>query len=264
MSRSPYLKKFVISVIYLHMAEATQYISRSLLIHPPIRMASRASQKRLTKEYKLIQANPPPFILAKPNDENILEWHYVIEGPPLTPFEGGQYHGILRFPPEYPFKPPLILMITPNGRFTTNMRLCLLMLDYHPDTWNPAWLVATILTGLLSFMTGDEATTGSILTTDSVKRKLALSLKQWNNSENVRFKKLFPDIYKQNIIDIKNAEAPPKPVEEKPSEIADLASMDAEDRARVLVEPRNSNGLSRVGMVVGVVIVAMAVVLMNK
>ncbi len=65
---------------------------------------------------------------------------------------GGYYHGKLIFPRDYPFKPPRIMMITPNGRFKTNTRLCLSISDFHPDTWNPAWSVATILTGLLSFM----------------------------------------------------------------------------------------------------------------
>ena len=65
---------------------------------------------------------------------------------------GGYYHGKLVFPKEYPFKPPRIMMITPNGRFQTNTRLCLSISDFHPDTWNPAWSVSTILTGLLSFM----------------------------------------------------------------------------------------------------------------
>jgi len=32
------------------------------------------------------------------------------------------------------------------------LRLCLSISDFHPDTWNPAWSVSTILTGLLSFM----------------------------------------------------------------------------------------------------------------
>ena len=65
---------------------------------------------------------------------------------------GGFYHGKLMFPGDYPFKPPRIMMITPNGRFQTNKRLCLSISDFHPDTWNPAWSVSTILTGLLSFM----------------------------------------------------------------------------------------------------------------
>ena len=53
----------------------------------------------------------------------------------------------LIFPAEFPFKPPSIYMTTPSGRFKTNTRLCLSISDYHPDTWNPAWSVSTILTG---------------------------------------------------------------------------------------------------------------------
>lgn len=85
---------------------------------------------------------------------NILNFfrHYVIAGPEDTPYEGGYYHGKLIFPREYPFKPPSIYMITPNGRFETNKRLCLSISDYHPESWNPAWNVGSILTGLLSFL----------------------------------------------------------------------------------------------------------------
>ena len=76
----------------------------------------------------------------------------MIRGPENTPYYGGYYHGKLVFPSDYPYKPPRIYMITPNGRFKTNSRLCLSISDYHPDTWKPAWSVSTILTGLLSFM----------------------------------------------------------------------------------------------------------------
>ena len=34
-------------------------------------------------------------------------------GPPDSPFSGGEYHGVLLFPPEYPFKPPGIKVCTP-------------------------------------------------------------------------------------------------------------------------------------------------------
>eukprot|EP00158_Paraphelidium_tribonemae_P001018 Partr_v1_DN23857_c0_g1_i4_m63796 putative Ubiquitin-conjugating enzyme e2 len=94
-------------------------------------MATKAANKRLMKEYAAIQASPPPFILAKPAEKNILEWHYVITGPPDSPYVGGEYHGKVIFPPDYPFKPPGIMMITPNGRFKTQTRLCLSMSDYH-------------------------------------------------------------------------------------------------------------------------------------
>ena len=68
---------------------------------------------------------------------------------------------------DYPFSPPALLMVTPNGRFETGVRLCLSMSDYHPELWVPAWSVSTILTGLLSFMLEDTLTTGSITTTVS-------------------------------------------------------------------------------------------------
>ena len=34
----------------------------------------------------------------------------------------GRYHGKVVFPNEYPFKPPSIYMLTPNGRFETGRR----------------------------------------------------------------------------------------------------------------------------------------------
>lgn len=204
-------------------------------------MVSRQAQKRLNKEYKTIQQNPPPYIVAKPNDENILEWHYVISGPPKTPYEDGQYHGMLRFPLDYPFKPPSISIVTPNGRFACNTRLCLSMSDYHPDTWNPAWSVLTILTGLLSFMTGDEHTTGSITSTDMVKRKLAAESKRWNTEENSRFGRMFPELAASNKQELAAAERERREQELLALTREDVApvetdALDAEDRARLLVQ----------------------------
>jgi ubiquitin-protein ligase len=66
----------------------------------------------------------------------------MIQGPKGSPYEGGCYHGKLRFPPEYPFKPPAIYMLTPNGRFKPNTKLCLSMSDFHPETWC-VWGLAT-------------------------------------------------------------------------------------------------------------------------
>jgi len=38
-------------------------------------MATKGAFKRLTKEYLNIMKNPPPFIIAKPLESNILEWY---------------------------------------------------------------------------------------------------------------------------------------------------------------------------------------------
>lgn len=156
-------------------------------------MATNNAFKRLTREYLDIRKNPVPFIIAKPLETNILEWHYVITGPPDSPYEGGEYHGKLIFPSEYPFKPPAIKMLTPNGRFQIDYKLCLTMSDYHPNLWNPAWSVATILTGLLSFMLEDKPTAGSINTTVEEKIRLSKQSHQYNINNPV-FKSVFPDL----------------------------------------------------------------------
>jgi ubiquitin-conjugating enzyme E2 J2 len=153
-------------------------------------MASKAAHKRLTKEYVAMQKEPPPFVWASPDEKNILTWNYLIRGPPDSPFAGGEYHGVLLFPPEYPFKPPGIKMLTPSGRFQPDRRICFSMSDFHPGSWNPAWSVATILTGLLSFMLSDEMTTGSVTSSDAHKRVFAQRSHAWNILQ-PRFKEAF-------------------------------------------------------------------------
>lgn len=159
----------------------------------PEKMASKQAHKRLTKEFLTIEKQPIPLIQTKPLEANILEWHYLITGPKDSPYEGGEYYGKVIFPSDYPFKPPAIKMITPNGRFKTDYRLCLSMSDYHPGSWNPAWSVSTILTGLLSFMVilfadpqlEDTDTTGSIKTSVAEKKHYAINSKAWNRNHKV-------------------------------------------------------------------------------
>ncbi|XP_065061203.1 ubiquitin-conjugating enzyme E2 J2-like [Rhopilema esculentum] len=157
---------------------------------------SATASLRLRQDYMRIRKDPVPYITAEPLPSNILEWHYVIKGPEKSLYEGGYYHGKLVFPKDFPFKPPKIIMITPNGRFKTNTRLCLSISDFHPDTWNPAWSVSTILTGLLSFMLERAPTLGSIETSDFQKRQFAIRSLEFN-IQNKTFRDLFPEIYKE-------------------------------------------------------------------
>ncbi|GAB7363025.1 hypothetical protein MBLNU230_g3318t1 [Neophaeotheca triangularis] len=145
-------------------------------------MATRAAHKRLTREYAALSTNPPPYISAHPSETNILEWHYVLTGPPQTPYEGGQYWGTLVFPPDYPFAPPAIRMHTPSGRFQPSTRLCLSISDFHPKSFNPAWEVSTILIGVLSFMTSEEITTGSLSATDAERKAYSQRTRWWNST----------------------------------------------------------------------------------
>eukprot|EP00747_Dinoflagellata_sp_TGD_P169316 gnl/TRDRNA2_/TRDRNA2_198028_c0_seq1.p1 gnl/TRDRNA2_/TRDRNA2_198028_c0~~gnl/TRDRNA2_/TRDRNA2_198028_c0_seq1.p1 ORF type:complete len:189 (+),score=41.32 gnl/TRDRNA2_/TRDRNA2_198028_c0_seq1:134-700(+) len=156
---------------------------------------SKQAQSRLRKELKAISADPPPHIHVYCDESNILSWSYVLEGPPDTPYDGGWYWGRLRFPKEYPFAPPSILMVTPSGRFETNTRLCLSMSDYHPESWQPAWSLATVLKGLLSFMCEESPTAGAVdpPASSEERRKLASRSLSWNK-EQPEFMKAFPEI----------------------------------------------------------------------
>lgn len=109
-------------------------------------------------------------------------WHYIITGPENTPYHDGQYWGTLVFPANYPFAPPAIRMYTPSGRFQPSTRLCLSISDFHPKSFNPAWSVSTILIGLLSFMTSEEITTGSVLGSEAERRFHAAQSRWWNTT----------------------------------------------------------------------------------
>lgn len=155
------------------------------------------------QEHAEIVKSPPPFIIARPKETDILEWHYILRGPPETPYAGGEFWGTVIFPPQYPFKPPAIRMITPSGRFSPNSKICTSMSDYHPDSWNPAWGVASILTGLLSFMVADESTTGGVSASDHDRMIYAQASHKYNVSQ-ATFRTMFPDYSAPNMMNLPN------------------------------------------------------------
>jgi ubiquitin-conjugating enzyme E2 J1 len=81
--------------------------------------------KRLLRELAELHRDPPLDFHAAPLEGNILEWHFTVRGPAEGGFKGGRYHGRLIFPPDYPFKPPNIAFLHPNGRFEVNKKICL-------------------------------------------------------------------------------------------------------------------------------------------
>ncbi len=51
----------------------------------------------------------PPFTLsACPKGDNLFEWVASIKGPRGTVYEGGTFLLELKFPSDYPFKPPKV------------------------------------------------------------------------------------------------------------------------------------------------------------
>lgn len=65
------------------------------------------------------------FIYCQTFQDNLFEWHFTVRGPPDSPYSDGVYHGRILLPAEYPMKPPNLILLTPNGRFETNKKICL-------------------------------------------------------------------------------------------------------------------------------------------
>eukprot|EP00898_Chlorokybus_atmophyticus_P003177 jgi/Chlat1/3860/Chrsp26S04149 len=130
--------------------------------------------KRILQEAKELQKSPADGVVAEPLEDNIFEWHFAICGPPDTEFEGGVYHGRIILPPDYPFKPPTFMLLTPNGRFETNTKICLSISQYHPEHWQPSWGVRTALTAMIAFMpTKPDGAIGGLEYTVDERRLLA-------------------------------------------------------------------------------------------
>ena len=83
---------------------------------------------------------------------------------PLRRLQGGVYHGRIILPPEYPFKPPSFIMISPSGRFETGVKICLSMSSHHPEHWQPSWSVRVALVALIAFLpTSGHGAIGSLV-----------------------------------------------------------------------------------------------------
>ncbi|NXC18009.1 UB2J2 enzyme, partial [Corythaeola cristata] len=143
--------------------------------------APTTATQRLKQDYLRIKKDPVPYICAEPLPSNILEWHYVVRGPEMTPYEG---------------KSERVVKVCGYFVVICMPELCLSITDFHPDTWNPAWSVSTILTGLLSFMVEKGPTLGSIETSEFTKRQLAAQSLAFNLKDKV-FCELFPDVVEE-------------------------------------------------------------------
>jgi len=144
-------------------------------------------------------------------------------------------------------------MFTPSGRFQPDKKICFSMSDFHPGSWNPAWSVATILTGLLSFMLSDEMTTGSVNSSEAHKRAFAARSHNWNIAQ-PRFKDAFPEHCLPALQDLPNMgekeRGKPDPVQESQlqssTSTSSTTSFPSQQTAApnngLAVRPTNSNG----------------------
>lgn len=132
------------------------------------------SVRRIQRELKEISEDPSRHWTASPVEDDLFEWKFAVRGPPGTDFEGGIYTGRLVLPNNYPLAPPSIMLLTPNGRFEVGKKICLSNSNYHPELWQPAWGIRTMMEALRShFPVPGESAIGALDYPSDIRKKLA-------------------------------------------------------------------------------------------
>ncbi|KAG5387164.1 hypothetical protein IGI04_038634 [Brassica rapa subsp. trilocularis] len=112
---------------------------------------STPARKRLMRDFKRLQQDPPAGISGAPQDNNIMLWNAVIFGPDDTPWDGGTFKLSLQFSEDYPNKPPTVRFV--SRMFHPNIyadgSICL---DILQNQWSPIYDVAAILTSVQSLL----------------------------------------------------------------------------------------------------------------
>ncbi|CAL5390035.1 unnamed protein product [Camellia sinensis] len=123
------------------------------------------ASKRILKELKDLQKDPPTSCSAGPVAEDMFHWQATIMGPPDSPYAGGVFLVTIHFPPDYPFKPPKASSksIFSHGIATvafktkvfhpninSNGSICL---DILKEQWSPALTISKVLLSICSLLT---------------------------------------------------------------------------------------------------------------
>ena len=151
------------------------------------------ARKWLLVEFKKIQASPSSWIKVSFKEESILEWHFIFYGLKNTPFYTGEFHGKLLFPYTFPFSPPLIQFMTPNGKFKTNQDICFILSNFHPEHWKPSYTVPAVLEGVYYFMMCEKTETVGALPWDEDEIQKCAKASVNINMNNLEFCRLFKE-----------------------------------------------------------------------
>lgn len=109
--------------------------------------------RRITKELKeLEQDSSITDISAGPIGDDLFNWNATILGVEGTPYENGVYFLKIRFPQDYPFKPPKIKFETQIYHVNINDRGGI-DCDVLKDNWSPALTICKSLQCVRACMT---------------------------------------------------------------------------------------------------------------
>uniref|UniRef100_A0A2K5QN05 E2 ubiquitin-conjugating enzyme n=2 Tax=Cebidae TaxID=9498 RepID=A0A2K5QN05_CEBIM len=156
---------------------------------------STPARRRLMRDFKRLQEDPPVGVSGAPSENNIMQWNAVIFGSAFLyyhyfVFSLGTFKLVIEFSEEYPNKPPTVRFL--SKMFHPNVyadgSICL---DILQNRWSPTYDVSSILTSIQSLL--DEPNPNSPANSQAAqlyqenkreyeKRVSAIVEQSWNDS----------------------------------------------------------------------------------
>jgi len=112
---------------------------------------STPARRRLMRDFKRLQNDPPTGISGAPMENDILRWEAVIFGPEETPWEDGTFKLTIQFDEQYPNKPPKVKFVSEmfHPNIYNDGSICL---DILQNQWSPIYDISAILTSIQSLL----------------------------------------------------------------------------------------------------------------
>ncbi|TKR63105.1 hypothetical protein L596_026980 [Steinernema carpocapsae] len=114
-----------------------------------------SSSIRVRTELRAFLQQPPPGMLLDPEhiEQNSNEWIVSVEAAKDTIYEGEKYKLRVRFPTDYPFKPPEVVFIgdciPENPHVYSNGHICISILG---SAWSPALDISAVCLSIISML----------------------------------------------------------------------------------------------------------------
>jgi ubiquitin-protein ligase len=143
-------------------------------------MSDRLFLRRIQGDVKDLDKNRMDFVQAIQDIDNVKLFYFMLR-PLDEPYIGGLFIGKIELPDDYPKTPGSFYMLTPNGRFDINKKICLTNSSYHKENWTPSWSIRNMIMGVASiFIADDTSGISHIRDTKENRKKMAAESIQFN------------------------------------------------------------------------------------
>jgi ubiquitin-protein ligase len=121
---------------------------------PPPTTAPTRQTQRIQRDLQALHEKPLPFLrdLQLSAVDGLNELTGVLIGPDNSDYEGGHFQFLIRFPPEYPFKPPDFYFKTRICHPNVESRTGTACHDQLLATWAPSITLTKLFTEMHSLL----------------------------------------------------------------------------------------------------------------